>query len=128
MEANLSLYELNRSIIEQQGALDANTLTEKLKLIDTFAADTNNNFYMLYGKEVSYFTVFAKHERWELETLCLAVAECLANIGQIYSIELTANKDAIEIWVRMYPKVAEEESILTCMYLFPYDNGIVRIK
>ena len=128
MEANLSLYELNRSIIEQQGALDTDTLAEKFKLIDTFAADTNNNFYMLYGKEIGYFTVFAKHERWELETLCLAVAECLANIGQVYSIELTANKDAIEIWVRMYPEVAEEESILTCMYLFPYDNGIVRIK
>ena len=58
----------------------------------------------------------------------MAVAECLANIGQVYSIELTANKDAIEIWVRMYPKVAEEESTLTCMYLFPYDGGIVMIK
>ena len=46
----------------------------------------------------------------------------------IKSFELTEAKDAIEIWVRMYPKVAEEESILTCMYLFPYDNGIVRIK
>lgn len=123
MDANIELYELNRSIIEQQGALDADALTEKFKLINTFAADTKNDFYMLYGREINYFTVFAKHEKWELETLALGVTECLANIGSVYSIELTAEKDAIEIWVKDI-----HQDLLTCMYLFPYDGGIVRIK
>lgn len=123
MDANVELYELNRSIIDQQGALDAATIAEKFNLINTFAEDTKNNFYMLYGREINYFTVFAKHERWELETLALAVAECLANIGVIHSIELTAEKDAIEIWVK-----ETHQDLVTCMYLFPYDGGIVRIK
>ena len=123
MDANIELYELNRSIIEQQGTLDVDILAEKFKLIDTFAADTKNDFYMLYGREINYFTVFAKHKRWELETLALAVAECLVNIGSVYSIELTAEKDAIEIWVKDI-----HQDLLTCMYLFPYDGGIVRIK
>jgi hypothetical protein len=123
MDASIELYELNRSIIEQQGVLGADALAEKFELINTFAADTKNNFYMLYGREINYFTVFTKHEKWELETLALAVTECLANIGSVYSIELTAEKDAVEIWVKDI-----HQDLLTCMYLFPYDGGIVRIK
>lgn len=123
MDASIELYELNRSIIEQQGILDTDTLAEKFKLIDVFAVNTKNDFYMLYGREMNYFTVFAKHEKWELETLSLGVAECLANIGSVYSIEVTAEQDAIEIWIK-----DTQQDLVTCMYLFPYDNGIVRIK
>ena len=124
MEANFELYELNRSIIDQQGAMeDIDIINSKFELIKNFANETNNNFYMMYGKEIGYFTVFARHENWELETLDLAVAECLFNVGYLYSIELTADKSAIEIWVRTY-----ENDLVTCMYLFPYDNGIVRVK
>lgn len=122
MNGSIELYELNRSIIDQQGALDEVAIAEKFNLINTFADDTKNNFYMLYGREINYFTVFAKHENWELETLALAVMECLANIGTIHSIELTAEKDAVEIWVK------DIQDLVTCMYLFPYDGGIVRIK
>ena len=123
MDASIELYELNRSIIEQQGVLSADALAEKFELINTFAVDTKNDFYMLYGREINYFTVFTRHEKWELETLALAVTECLANIGLVYSIELTAEKDAVEIWVK-----DAERDLLTCMYLFPYDNGVVRLK
>ena len=127
MEANLSLYELNRSIINQQGTLDCDKVPEKMRMIDQFAKDTNNKFYMLYGREINYFTVFAHDENWELETLSKAVGECLLNIGLIYSIELTKEKDAIECWVETPPE-GDNEGILTCLYLFPYDSGIVRIK
>jgi hypothetical protein len=123
MDASIELYELNRSIIEQQGSLSGEAITEKFNLINAFAEDMKNNFYMLYGREINYFTVFTKHENWELETLALAVSECLANIGTVYSIELTAENDAVEIWVK-----DTYQDLLTCMYLFPYDNGIVRIK
>ena len=34
MEANLSLYELNRSIINQQGTLDCDKVPEKMRMID----------------------------------------------------------------------------------------------
>lgn len=128
MEANISLYELNRSIISQQGPLDPEEMPNKMVMMKDFAENTNNTFYMLYGKEIGYFTLFAKDSNWEIQTLDLAVIECLTNIGQIHSIELTANKDAIEIWIREYPKEVEQEGIITCLYLFPYDNGVVRIE
>jgi hypothetical protein len=125
MDANIELYELNRSIIEQQGALGEENIADKCILINNFATNTNNKFYMLYGREINYFTVFAlaRDKDWELETLALGVMECLVNIGNIYSIEVTAEKDAIEIWVK-----DNAQDLLTCMYLFPYDNGIVRIR
>lgn len=123
MEANLGLYELNRSIIEQQGTIDPDTVPSRMTMMKDFVDDTNNEFYMLYGKETGYFTVFKrKCSPWELETLDMAVIECLVNVGPIYSIELTENKDAIEIWVK-----DTERDLLTCMYLFPYDNGVVRL-
>lgn len=127
MEANLSLYELNRSIIAQQGILDTGLVHEKMGMIKKFAEDTNNKFYMLYGREISYFTVFVHDENWKVETLSQAANECLLNIGLIYSIELTKEEDAIEIWVKTPPE-GDTDGILTCLYLFPYDNGIVRIK
>lgn len=123
MDASIELYELNRSIIEQQGALDQKAIVKAHDVINVFADNTKNNYYMLYGREINYFTVFAKHANWELENLALAVYECLANIGTVYSIEVTAEQDAIEIWVK-----DTAQDILTCMYLFPYDSGIVRIK
>jgi hypothetical protein len=36
------------------------------------------------------------------------------------AMDLTENEDAIEIWVNT-------EIGPTCLYLFPYDNGLVKV-
>ena len=54
----------------------------------------------------------------DLVGLGAAAIECLNNIGSIKAIDLTEDKDAIEAWV-----MAEDEA--TCLYLFPYDMGVV---
>ena len=126
MEANISLYELNRSIIKQQGPLKEETIQSKINMLKNFSELTNNKYYLLYGKEIGYFTLFVKDQNWELQSLDLGVIECLVNVGIIYSIEYTKSKDAIEIWVET-KMTEEDESVLTCMYLFPYDSGIVKI-
>jgi hypothetical protein len=124
MNTSIELYELNRSIIEQQGVIKEEDIPRAMNDIEYLVCSANNQCYMLYGKEIGYFTLFMRDNyNWEIETLSLAVIECLANVGIVYSIELTANKDAVEIWVK-----DTEKDIITCMYLFPYDNGIVRIK
>ena len=124
MDASIELYELNRSIIEQQGIIKEEDITRAMNDIKYLVASTDNKCYMLYGKEIGYFTLFMRDSyNWEIESLDLAVMECLVNVGPIHSIELTAGKDAIEIWVK-----DTQQDLLTCMYLFPYDNGIVRIK
>lgn len=130
MEASISLYELNRSMIKQQGPLEEKDIKLKMNILKEFS-NTFEKYSLLYGREINYFTLFVKDENWELESLDLGVIECLNNIGTIYSIEYTKEKDAIEIWIEVETKTntdtEESEKLITCMYLFPYDTGIVKI-
>ena len=117
----MGLYDMNKSLIEQIGPLDLEKYSSKHDLINSFKEDNNGTFFMLYGKEISYFTLFVcGATEPELPDLAAGVFDCLTNVGTIYSIELTADKGAIEIWI----KVNEE---MTCMYLFSYDSGIVTV-
>lgn len=70
---------------------------------------------MLYGKEISYFTLF---KLLDSQYFANEVIACLKNIGAIKAIDLTEANDAVEIWV-------ETENGPTVLYLFPYDNGVV---
>ena len=130
MEASVSLYELNRSIIKQQGPLEEKDIKSKMNILKEFS-NTFGKYYLLYGREINYFTLFVRDENWELESLDLGVIECLNNIGTIYSIEYTKEKDAIEIWIEVETETSTDteksEKLITCMYLFPYDTGIVTI-
>lgn len=128
METSVSLYELNRQIIKQQGPLEEKDIKSKMDMLKEFS-NTFEKYSLLYGKEINYFTLFVKDENWELESLDLGVIECLFNIGTIYSIEYTKEKDAIEIWVEVEinPGTEKSEKLVTCMYLFPYDAGIVKV-
>ena len=120
---NMNLYDLNKSIVAQLP--DIEDFNEKIDLINKFYQVSNNQYYMLYGKEISYFTLFAEQinfndENFEtLETLGDNVIDCLNAFKSVKSIDYTENKDAIEIWV------SDEENNITCLYFFPYDNGVV---
>ena len=91
---------------------------EKNLTINSLHAKCNNIYYMLYGKEISYFTLFRVIDS---DYFGYEVIECLKNIGAIKAIDFTETKDAIEIWVE------NENDEPTCLYLFPYDNGIVEV-
>ena len=76
---------------------------------------------MLYGKEISYFTLFSKSTQIsEFETLGEAVIECLEDIGEVRAATHTEDGMAFEFW-------SEYEDTVTCLYLFPYDAAIVGI-
>lgn len=111
----MGLYDMNKQIIAQLP--DLTNWDEKIQLVGDFHADWNNNFYMLYGKEISYFTVFKVNDK---EFFGSTVLECVNNIGPVKAFDLTEAADAIEIWV-MY----NDEP--TCLYLFPYDMGLVEV-
>ena len=117
----LGLYDLNAQILAQLPPIT--DFDEKCKLIEEFIHNTNNNYYMMYGKNISYFTVFCrKNFNGEFTTVGDAVITCLENVGLVKSIDLTESKDAIEIWV------TTPEDVTTCLYLFPYDMGLVTVK
>lgn len=120
---NMNLYDLNKSIVAQLP--DIADFNEKIELINEFYQTSINQYYMLYGKEISYFTLFAKQGDFYIngiESLGVNVIDCLKAFKSVKSIDYTENKDAIEIWV------SDEENNVTCLYFFPYDNGVVDFK
>ena len=112
---SMGLYDMNKQIIAQLPTLTTNDLLKKLPLVEELHNKYNNEYYMLYGKEISYFTLFKLKQ---VESFPHEAIDCLQNIGPIKAIDLTEDKDAIEAWV-----MADDEA--TCLYLFPYDMGVV---
>ena len=112
----LGLYDLNKQIISQLPPLTDEELDKKIDVIDDSYIKCVNDFYMLYGKEISYFTLFKVNEPIYFAK---TVLDCLNEIGEIKAIDPTEDGFAIEIWVQP----TNEEP--TCLYLFPYDNGLV---
>ena len=111
----MGLYDMNKQIISQLPDLtDWDRVEETLK---NFDIDWNNKYYMMYGKEISYFTVFKIKEHI---AFAREVVDVVKNVGIIKAIDLTEAADAIEIWV-----IYNNEP--TCLYLFPYDMGIVEV-
>ena len=119
-DIKLNLYELNKQIISQLPVID--NIDEKIELIDNYFLTTKNCYYLLYGKEISYFTLFAMSPLMsDLVGLGAAAIECLKNVGAIKAIDLTESGDAVEIWV-------ESLTGPTCLYLFSYDAGLVEVQ
>lgn len=112
----LGLYELNKQIISQLPSLTDEELDKKINIIDACYEKCVNDFYMLYGKEISYFTLFKVNEPIYFAK---TVLDCLNEVGEIKAIDPTEDGFAVEIWVQP----TDEEP--TCLYLFPYDNGLV---
>lgn len=115
-------YEINKNLVEKyEKELTDIQLDDKKDNIIDFLEDTENTYYMLLCNDRKDYTVFnLKNERTksEMEATEILVDECLKNRGIIKSIELTKNKDAIEIWLSI-----DGESY--CYYFFPYDNAII---
>lgn len=113
----MNLYEINKSIYSQMDPLNDEAL-EYLK------NDINKNFtgdyYLLYGQEISYFTLFVKTSSTFNETLGEVVVDCLKSFGKIYSYEIKDDEGVIEIWVHN-----EKNNLATVLYFFNYKDGVV---
>ena len=112
---NMGLYDMNKQIISQLPNLTDWDKVESA-LLD-FDKKWHNNYYMLYGKEISYFTVFKIKEQIAFGR---EVIDVIKNVGAVKAIDPTENADAMEVWV-----IYDDEP--TCLYLFPYDSGIVQV-
>lgn len=119
----LKLYNINAQIMEQLPEITKEQyFAEKTKIVKDFINNTCNSFYMLYGKEMSYFTLYhCNNINVDFTDMAQAIFACIENIGCLKSFELTEAKDAIEIWV------TTPEETTTCLYFFPYDTGVVGV-
>lgn len=113
---NMGLYDMNKQIISQLPALS--DFTKAIANVRDLHEKYQNEYYMMYGKEISYFTLF---KVCGMNDFGQDVIDCCLNIGPIKVMDLTETNDAIEIWIQ------PEDNESTCLYLFPYDNGIVQV-
>ena len=118
-EVSMSLYEMNRQLINQLPDYNEEAWSGAKEIFNEYLTKHVNAYYMLYGRELNYFTVFHKNGDGEFDNLFDALKTCLGSVGAIRSFDFDGEA-AIEIWVK--PEVA---STVTCMYLFPYDDGVV---
>ena len=114
-DLNISLYDLNKASIPQLPDYTEVEFSAAVDLINSFVG--TDKFYMLFGREVNYYTVFMREPTME-ETIGEAVVDCLKyfSASHVKSIEMT--EGAIEAWV-----MNGEEA--TVMYFFPYNEGVI---
>lgn len=120
----LNLYELNRNIIEQLPDYEDSQWEGAEKVFGDWLMEQSSTYYMLYGREINYFTIFKKENIGESDfaTFWDGLKECLTALGAVRSINVNKLEDgsasSIEIWIKY-------NDVVTCMYLFNYDEGIV---
>lgn len=114
----MSLYDLNKNIMSQLPPLSQEQIAELKELILTFDDNIDNTYYMLLCREKNYFTLFVKNGCLGINTINESVIDCLYDLGDIVSGEITKDKMAIEFWVK-----TDKDAF--CVYFFGYDNGVV---
>ena len=116
----ISLYELNRSIIRSQKEYNADQMKEFIADFNKYAEETKNKYYMLLSVETAYYTVFVSEPNKEndLKDLGSSLLAVSLAIGPIISHDIC--EDHVEIWFR-----DKKDNEVYAYMLFPYDMGVV---
>ena len=117
-----TLYDLNKGLMAQEAkVLDVKKEIKK-KDKELFKFFSDNKFSMLLCNELKDYTVFAMiSDRGREEQVTAAKEDleiCLSNRGELLSFELTKEKDAFEVWLRIEDKIH-------VYYLFPYTEAVL---
>jgi hypothetical protein len=126
-----TLYDVNKNLVQKNEIkLSEGVINSKKEILKNFLRKMDNTYYMLLCNDRKDYTVFRvgaynedmylSHEHQYTELTNILVDECLMNRGEIRGIDLTKEKDAIEIWL-----VIEDEAY--CYYFFPYDAAIIEV-
>lgn len=116
----MTLYDLNKNIIEQLPVMDESAREELNQAVNKFHEDKHAKYYMLLCHERHYYTVFVARTGlvsiYHNSSFGKDLLECVDCVGQIKTYEVNDNE--IEIWFT-------DDQGTDCMHLFPYDAGVV---
>lgn len=127
-DIHMSVYEMNKQILAQLPVFTEENWQGARSVFEDWYKDKPFKYYMLYGREIGYFTLFHEDEEIiEFTNLFDAIAECLGQFD-VKAFDVV-DEAAIEIWidwtVPQEDNSNSNEKRTTCMYLFPYDDGVV---
>lgn len=123
---DMSLYDINKAIIEQLGEPNPRKLKGIIKKVKKDLEEKEpdkQNYYLLYGKDIGYFTLFHRVQK-ENETINLIdnCVDMLHDLGaKIYDIFYIKDENVTEFWIKY-------EDEMHCLYLMGWDLGLVEFN
>lgn len=122
-EMKISKRDLMISSIRNMKPMNvASTLTERLgPRLRKYLDDADAYYYLLYGREINYFTLFHRDETAD-ESLVKILTECLNCVGDLLYVEDIEDGAPIIFWMRVH--TPDEEPLITELYFFDYTNGV----
>lgn len=119
-ELKMNYRNLVINSISQFSPMSTESITRHQMQINKWHNDNPKEFYMLYGKELDYFTIFRFVEDNSNRCLGKELFECLSVVGDIlYIEEYDAQSEHIIFWVKT------PNGLITELYLFDYTEGVV---
>lgn len=122
IDTGLTLYDLNKQLVEKLPMLTDIVIEKKQKEIRKFINTIHPNvkYYMLLCNELNYYTLFHRDITNKLE-LQNEMVECLKDLGAIQAIDTLEDKTAIECWIK-------NETGTYMLLFFPYDMGVIECQ
>ncbi len=122
ISTGITIFEMNKKIVSEEPLFDWSDTEIVNGIEDDFGnwiTGTNNEFYLLYGKDIHYVTLLKASN--EVGNCFKKLRELFKDVGQIISIDFDTigNEKCVEIWIRT------EDSSAELLYLMPYDQGLV---
>lgn len=117
LNSNLTLYDVNKQLLNNERFLDPIELNLKIKTIRKAYDNKTLKFLMLLCNERKDYTIFDLKNFTKEKDLCLNefesdLRESLQNRGRVLTIEKAVSSPGWEIWLR------DDEGENFCYYLF----------
>lgn len=119
-ETGVTLYDLNKIACSKLPPLNEEQLTKAKEEIKRFVTDSDNTYFLMICKELSYYTMFITDSESN-EDMADVVIECLNALGILVSVEYSELK-VIEAWIR------DDEGNAVIVFMTPYDQGVVKCR
>lgn len=126
ISTGLTVFDLNKGIISKEPLFDWSNTEEVEKIskrMQEWFAEDGDSFYLLYGRDIHYVTLFNCYLAHNLEGILDTIRDVLSAVGDVISIDFdtSADQHSVEIWIRTKDSPAE------LLYLMPFDRGVVEI-
>ena len=118
---NLNLYDMNKQIMSQIPDFTKEQMDESISTLNEWVNKTKSKYFMMLCKDISYYTLFNRTKSAMDDNFGKCFKDCVNSLGPIKSIDFNEDKTALEIWFSY-------EDDVYCMYLFPYDSGVVNFR
>ena len=119
-EIKVNYRDLVISAISAFKPFDDEQIKKYQVLLNAWDEIQAKDFYMLYARELDYFTLFHRVSNEGNRCIGKEVFECLSDLGSVVYVEdFTEDEYNIIFWVKT------SEGKLTEVYLFDYTRGVV---